>query len=42
MGMLSQSLLNLVDAVMVGNLGPKALAAVGIGSYASFYYLVLN
>jgi MATE family multidrug resistance protein len=36
MGMLSQSLLNLVDAAMVGNLGPEALAGVGIGSYASF------
>jgi putative MATE family efflux protein len=41
MGMLSQSLLNLVDAVMVGNLGPKALAAVGIGSYASFLTISL-
>jgi MATE family multidrug resistance protein len=36
MGMLSQSLLNLVDAAMVGNLGAEALAGVGIGSYASF------
>lgn len=35
-GMLSQSLLNLVDAAMVGNLGPEALAGVGIGSYAAF------
>ena len=35
-GMLSQSLLNLVDAAMVGNLGPDALAGVGIGSYAAF------
>jgi MATE family multidrug resistance protein len=41
MGMLSQSLLNLVDAVMVGNLGPKDLAAVGIGSYASFLTISL-
>ncbi len=34
--MLSQSLLNLVDAAMVGSLGSTSLAAVGIGSYASF------
>jgi putative MATE family efflux protein len=34
--MLSQSILNLVDAAMVGNLGSEALAGVGIGSYASF------
>lgn len=36
MGMLSQSILNLVDAAMVGNLGSAALAGVGIGSYAAF------
>jgi putative MATE family efflux protein len=36
MGMLSQSVLNLVDAAMVGNLGADALAGVGIGSYAAF------
>ena len=35
-GMLSQSLLNLVDAALVGQLGPVALAATGAGSYASF------
>lgn len=34
--MLSQSLINLVDAAMVGRLGDSALAAVGVGSYASF------
>ena len=34
--MLSQSLLNLVDAAMVGNLGSEALAGVGVGSYAAF------
>lgn len=34
--MLSQSLINLVDAAMVGRLGDVALAAVGVGSYASF------
>ncbi len=36
MGMLSQSILNLVDAAMVGHLGSDALAGVGIGSYAAF------
>lgn len=36
MGMLSQSIMNLVDAAMVGNLGSDSLAGVGIGSYASF------
>lgn len=36
MGMLSQSILNLVDAAMVGHLGSEALAGVGIGSYAAF------
>lgn len=35
-GMLSQSLINLVDAAMVGRLGDVALAGVGVGSYASF------
>ncbi len=35
-GMLSQSILNLVDAAMVGSLGEAALAGVGVGSYANF------
>mgnify|MGYP002129987133 CR=1 FL=1 len=35
-GMLSQSLLNLIDAAMVGHLGQTSLAGVGIGSYANF------
>lgn len=35
-GMLSQSLLNLVDAAMVGRLGETALAGVGIGGYTNF------
>lgn len=35
-GMLSQSLINLIDAAMVGHLGEKALAGVGLGSYANF------
>lgn len=35
-GMLSQSLLNLVDAALVGSLGENALAGVGIGGYAFF------
>ncbi|WP_369857964.1 MATE family efflux transporter [Candidatus Thalassolituus haligoni] len=34
--MLSQSLINLIDAAMVGRLGDAALAAVGVGGYASF------
>ncbi|RRJ84877.1 MATE family efflux transporter [Aestuariirhabdus litorea] len=35
-GMLSQSLLNLVDAAMVGSLGEVALAGVGVGAYINF------
>lgn len=35
-GMLSQSVLNLVDAALVGTLGKEALAGVGIGGYAMF------
>lgn len=35
-GMLSQSLLNLIDAMLVGRLGEVALAGVGIGGYAMF------
>ena len=37
--MLSQSLINLVDAALVGPLGDQALAAVGAGSYANFVAL---
>mgnify|MGYP000362336497 CR=1 FL=1 len=40
-GMLSQSLLNLVDAAMVGSLGETALAGVGLGSYANFVIISL-
>ena len=40
-GMLSQSLLNLVDAAMVGSLGETALAGVGIGGYSSFLAISL-
>ncbi|WP_242521622.1 MATE family efflux transporter [Motiliproteus sp. SC1-56] len=40
-GMLSQSLLNLVDTAMVGALGGHALAGVGIGSYANFMVVAL-
>ena len=36
LAMLSQSLINLVDAALMGPLGASALAAVGAGSYASF------
>ncbi len=35
-GMVSQNVLNLVDTAMVGQLGDAALAAVGIGSFATF------
>ena len=35
-GMLSQSILNLVDAFLVGQLGAASLAGVGIGGYANF------
>lgn len=40
-GMLSQSLINLVDAAMVGHLGETALAGVGLGSYANFMAVAL-
>lgn len=40
-GMLSQSLLNLVDAAMVGSLGKEALAGVGLGSYVNFMAIAL-
>ena len=40
-GMLSQSLLNLVDAALVGGLGETALAGVGIGGYAMFMVTAL-
>jgi putative MATE family efflux protein len=36
LGMLSQNVLNLVDAVMVGSLGNAALASVGLASFANF------
>ena len=36
LGMLSQSVLNLIDAALVGHLGQEALAGVGIGGYAMF------
>ena len=35
-GMLTQSLLNLIDAALVGSLGQVPLAGVGIGGYAMF------
>ena len=40
-GMLSQSLLNLVDAAMVGALGETSLAGIGIGGYAIFIAISL-
>lgn len=36
LGMLSQSMLNLIDAALVGRLGEVALAGVGVGGYAMF------
>ncbi len=35
-GMISQNVLNLVDTAMVGTLGNVALAAVGLGGFATF------
>lgn len=35
-GMVSQNVVNLVDTAMVGTLGTSALAAVAIGTYATF------
>ena len=35
-GMVSQNVLNLVDTLMVGQLGKEALAAVGFGGFANF------
>lgn len=40
-GMLSQSLLNLVDAALVGQLGTSSLAGVGIGGYVNFVAISL-
>jgi len=40
-GMLSQSLINLIDAAMVGSLGEVPLAGVGIGGYAMFLITAL-
>lgn len=40
-GMLSQSLINLIDAALVGSLGEVALAGVGIGGYAMFLITAL-
>lgn len=40
-GMLSQSVLNLIDAALVGRLGEVSLAGVGIGSYANFVAISL-
>ena len=34
-GMMSQNVLNLVDTAMVGTLGNAALAAVGLGGFAT-------
>ena len=41
LGMLSQSVLNLIDAALVGSLGEMALAGVGVGGYAMFMMTAL-
>ena len=38
-GMVSQNVLNLVDTAMVGTLGDAALAAVGLGGFATFAFM---
>ena len=40
-GMVSQNILNLVDTAMVGRVGPEALAAVGIASFANFMAIAI-
>ncbi|MDO6592266.1 MATE family efflux transporter [Neptuniibacter sp. 1_MG-2023] len=40
-GMLSQSVINLIDAALVGQLGEASLAGVGIGSYTNFVAISL-
>ena len=40
-GMISQNVLDLVDTAMVGVLGPAPLAAVAVGSYATFLSMAL-
>ena len=40
-GMISQNILNLVDAAMVGHLGSAALGAVGMSSYMNFLFVAL-
>ncbi|MGO2878962.1 MAG: MATE family efflux transporter [Halomonas sp.] len=41
LGMLSQSMLNIIDAALVGHLGQVALAGVGVGGYAMFMLTAL-
>ncbi|WP_017430376.1 MATE family efflux transporter [Vreelandella jeotgali] len=41
LGMLSQSVLNLIDAALVGSLGDVALAGVGVGGYVMFMMTAL-
>lgn len=40
-GMVSQNVLNLIDTAMVGSLGDPALAAVGLGGFATFMCMAL-
>ncbi|MBM3514647.1 MAG: hypothetical protein FJX59_13180 [Alphaproteobacteria bacterium] len=35
-GMVSQNITNLIDTAMMGFVGPEALAAVGLASFANF------
>jgi putative MATE family efflux protein len=39
--MVSQNILNLIDAAMVGHLGSAALGAVGISSYLNFLFVAI-
>lgn len=41
LGMLSQSVLNIIDAALVGHLGEAALAGVGVGGYIMFMMTAL-
>ena len=36
LGMMSQTLLNLIDTLMVSTLGTKTISAVGFGGFANF------
>lgn len=40
-GMISQTLVHVTDALMIGKLGPLAMAATGLGGTAFFTYIIL-